>query len=79
VFCVLCPLSCPVSATVCSDLYEGTRAAQMTDVRGIQALLQPLEEAGVLVARSRDRVSRTQARARAVPAVVPASPCPVSA
>lgn len=51
--------ACLVCATSCSDLYEGTRAAQVTDMRGIQALLQPLEEAGVLVARSEERVSLT--------------------
>ncbi|XP_050206864.1 probable amino-acid acetyltransferase NAGS2, chloroplastic isoform X2 [Mercurialis annua] len=37
---------------VASDLYEGTRVARMTDFSGIRQIIQPLEDAGVLVRRS---------------------------
>ncbi|KAG5028956.1 hypothetical protein JHK87_012470 [Glycine soja] len=34
---------------VASDLYEGTRMAQVTDFSGIKKLIQPFEESGILV------------------------------
>ncbi|KAJ1399645.1 GNAT domain [Sesbania bispinosa] len=37
---------------VASDLYEGTRMAQVTDISGIKQLIQPLEESGILVKRT---------------------------
>ncbi|KAL2322850.1 hypothetical protein Fmac_027229 [Flemingia macrophylla] len=37
---------------VASDLYEGTRMAQVTDISGIKQLIQPLEESGILVRRT---------------------------
>ncbi|KAL2962632.1 hypothetical protein AAZX31_17G155200 [Glycine max] len=37
---------------VASDLYEGTRMAQVTDFSGIKQLIQPLEESGILVKRT---------------------------
>lgn len=36
------------------DEYEQIRAATIEDIAGIQALLQPLEQAGILVRRSRE-------------------------
>ena len=49
-------LSHPACLSACSDLYEGTRAAQATDIAGIKALLQPLEDAGVVLPRSLEQV-----------------------
>lgn len=43
----------------CSDLYEGTRMAQATDISGIKQILQPLEEKGVLVKRTEEEVCLT--------------------
>lgn len=40
-----------------SDMYEGTRSANMNDVVSIEQLLRPLEENGVLIHRSREQVS----------------------
>ncbi|KAI4315081.1 hypothetical protein L6164_027927 [Bauhinia variegata] len=37
---------------VASDLYEGTRMAQVTDLPGIRKLIQPLEASGTLVRRT---------------------------
>ncbi|KAG2408524.1 amino-acid acetyltransferase [Vigna angularis] len=37
---------------VASDLYEGTRMAQGTDISGIKQLIQPLQESGILVMRT---------------------------
>ncbi|ESW27812.1 hypothetical protein PHAVU_003G234400 [Phaseolus vulgaris] len=37
---------------VASDLYEGTRMAQVTDISGIKQLIQPLQESGILVMRT---------------------------
>ncbi|KAK7346889.1 hypothetical protein VNO80_21413 [Phaseolus coccineus] len=37
---------------VASDLYEGTRMAQVTDISGIKQLIQPLQESGTLVMRT---------------------------
>ncbi|XP_061365576.1 probable amino-acid acetyltransferase NAGS1, chloroplastic isoform X2 [Gastrolobium bilobum] len=37
---------------VASDLYEGTRMAQVTDITGIKQIIQPLEESGILVKRT---------------------------
>lgn len=42
-----------------SDMYEGTRSANINDVASIEQLLRPLEENGVLVHRSREQVSFT--------------------
>ena len=39
-----------------SDRYEGTRAAEVKDVPRIEELLQPLEENGILIKRSREQV-----------------------
>ena len=36
--------------------YEGLRAARIEDVTGIQELLRPMEEGGILVRRSRERL-----------------------
>jgi len=41
---------------VSSDLYEGTRAAIIDDVSNILELIKPLEQDGVLVRRSRERL-----------------------
>ncbi|KAL1354558.1 probable amino-acid acetyltransferase NAGS2, chloroplastic isoform X2 [Arachis duranensis] len=40
------------SFTICSDLYEGTRMAQITDLAGIKQIIQPLEASGILVKRT---------------------------
>ncbi|KAL1316128.1 probable amino-acid acetyltransferase NAGS2, chloroplastic isoform X4 [Arachis hypogaea] len=37
---------------VASDLYEGTRMAQITDLAGIKQIIQPLEASGILVKRT---------------------------
>ena len=39
-----------------SDLYEGTRMARVSDVRGIRQIIQPLEMAGTLVRRTDEEV-----------------------
>ncbi|XP_020235032.1 probable amino-acid acetyltransferase NAGS2, chloroplastic [Cajanus cajan] len=41
---------------VASDLYEGTRMAQVTDISGIKQLIQPLEESGILVKRTNEEL-----------------------
>ena len=41
---------------VSSDLYEGTRMANVSDVRGIRQIIQPLEMAGTLVPRTDEEV-----------------------
>nr|XP_007155820.1 hypothetical protein PHAVU_003G234400g [Phaseolus vulgaris]ESW27814.1 hypothetical protein PHAVU_003G234400g [Phaseolus vulgaris] len=41
---------------VASDLYEGTRMAQVTDISGIKQLIQPLQESGILVMRTDEEV-----------------------
>lgn len=38
-------------------MYEGTRSATISDVVGIEELLRPLEEGGVLVNRPREQVT----------------------
>ncbi|RZC11905.1 putative amino-acid acetyltransferase NAGS2, chloroplastic, partial [Glycine soja] len=37
---------------VASDLYEGTRMAQVTDFSGMKKLIQPFEESGILLLQS---------------------------
>lgn len=41
---------------ITADVYEGTRRATLDDIGGLLELIQPLEAAGVLVARSRERL-----------------------
>lgn len=41
-----------VGTMVASDVYEGTRMAQDTDLAGMKQILQPLEDSGTLVQRS---------------------------
>ncbi|KAL8143214.1 hypothetical protein V2J09_016246 [Rumex salicifolius] len=41
-----------VGTMVASDVYEGTRMAQDTDLAGIKQILKPLEDSGTLVRRS---------------------------
>jgi len=43
-----------IGTMITSDIYEGTQQATIDDVGGILALLEPLEQAGVLVRRSRE-------------------------
>jgi amino-acid N-acetyltransferase len=43
-----------VGSMIAADLYEGLRPATIDDVGGLLELLQPLEEAGILVRRSRE-------------------------
>ena len=38
------------------DVYEGIRQATVEDVRGVEAIIRPLEEAGILVHRSRKQL-----------------------
>ena len=45
-----------VGTLVTADIYEGLRPATIDDVGGILALIRPLEEDGVLVRRSRERL-----------------------
>lgn len=42
--------------SVSSDLYEGTRMARVSDLRGIRQIIQPLEMAGTLVRRTDEEV-----------------------
>jgi amino-acid N-acetyltransferase len=43
-----------IGTLVSGDLYEGTRRATIDDIGGILELIKPLEEAGILVPRSRE-------------------------
>jgi len=45
-----------VGALIAADLYEGLRTATIDDVGGLLELIQPLEEEGTLVRRSRERL-----------------------
>lgn len=45
-----------VGTLVSADLYEGTRQAQIEDVAGLLELIAPLEEEGILVRRSREKL-----------------------
>ncbi|HEX2236876.1 MAG TPA: amino-acid N-acetyltransferase, partial [Gammaproteobacteria bacterium] len=45
-----------VGTMITAEIYEGLRAATIDDVRGILELIAPLEEAGVLVRRSREQL-----------------------
>jgi amino-acid N-acetyltransferase len=45
-----------VGTMITAETYEGLRAATIDDVRGILELIAPLEEAGVLVRRSREQL-----------------------
>ena len=45
-----------LSIKFCSDLYEGTRMAQVTDIAGIKQIIQPLEASGILVKRTDEEV-----------------------
>ncbi|KAE9596705.1 putative amino-acid N-acetyltransferase transcription regulator GNAT family [Lupinus albus] len=44
---------------VASDLYEGTRMAQITDISGIKQIIQPLEVSGVLVKRTDEELLKS--------------------
>ncbi|CAL1380870.1 unnamed protein product [Linum trigynum] len=44
---------------VASDLYEGTRMARANDLAGIKQIIQPLQEAGVLVRRTDEELLKT--------------------
>ncbi|XP_047155081.1 probable amino-acid acetyltransferase NAGS1, chloroplastic isoform X2 [Vigna umbellata] len=44
---------------VASDLYEGTRTAEVKDISGIKQLIQPLEVSGILVKRTDDELLQT--------------------
>lgn len=43
-----------IGTMVTTDLYEGTRHATIDDIGGLLELIKPLEEAGILVPRSRE-------------------------
>ncbi|HCB12640.1 MAG TPA: amino-acid N-acetyltransferase [Gammaproteobacteria bacterium] len=45
-----------VGALIAADIYEGLRTATIDDVGGLLELIQPLEEDGTLVRRSRERL-----------------------
>ena len=45
-----------VGSLISADRYEGMRQAQDNDISGIISLIKPLEEAGILVKRSRDQL-----------------------
>lgn len=45
-----------IGTMVASDVYEGTRTAGVGDINGIQHLLLPLEEAGVVIKRSNEQL-----------------------
>ncbi|RDX77654.1 putative amino-acid acetyltransferase NAGS2, chloroplastic, partial [Mucuna pruriens] len=44
---------------VASDLYEGTREAEVKDISGIKQLIQPLEASGILVKRTDEELLQT--------------------
>ncbi|KAL2348303.1 hypothetical protein Fmac_002303 [Flemingia macrophylla] len=44
---------------VASDLYEGTRKAEVKDISGIKQLIQPLEASGILVKRTDEELLQT--------------------
>ena len=45
-----------VGVMITADLYEGQRSATIDDVGGLLELIQPLEDEGILVRRSRERL-----------------------
>ncbi len=45
-----------IGTLITADIYEGLRPATIDDIGGLLALIQPLEEDGVLVRRSRERL-----------------------
>ena len=45
-----------IGTMITADIYEGTRRATIEDIGGLLELIQPLEAAGVLVPRSRERL-----------------------
>jgi amino-acid N-acetyltransferase len=45
-----------IGTMVSADLYEGTRQAHIEDVAGILEVIAPLEEEGILVRRSREKL-----------------------
>ncbi len=45
-----------VGTLITADIYEGLRPASIDDVGGVLALIQPMEEDGTLVRRSRERL-----------------------
>jgi len=45
-----------VGVLITADIYEGSRPAAIDDIGGMLALIQPLEEEGALVRRSRERL-----------------------
>ena len=45
-----------VGTLITADIYEGLRPASIDDIGGILALIQPLEDDGTLVRRSRERL-----------------------
>lgn len=45
-----------IGTLISADLYEGTRSASIDDVAGILDLIAPLEQEGVLVRRSREKL-----------------------
>ncbi|EFJ12067.1 hypothetical protein SELMODRAFT_125041 [Selaginella moellendorffii] len=44
-----------IGTMISNDMYEGTRSATSSDILGIQQLLRPLEEHGILVHRSKQQ------------------------
>ncbi|XP_019421377.1 PREDICTED: probable amino-acid acetyltransferase NAGS2, chloroplastic isoform X1 [Lupinus angustifolius] len=44
---------------VASDLYEGTRMAQVKDISGIKQIMQPLEASGILVKRTDEELLKS--------------------
>ncbi|KAG5123347.1 hypothetical protein JHK82_030084 [Glycine max] len=44
---------------VASDLYEGTRTAEVKDISGIKQLIHPLEASGILVKRTDEELLKT--------------------
>lgn len=45
-----------IGTLITADIYEGLRSATIDDIGGILALIQPLEDDGTLVRRSRERL-----------------------
>ena len=47
-----------IGTLINADVYENTRTAVIDDIVGIKTLIQPLEQQGILVERSRERLER---------------------
>lgn len=61
---------------ISGDFYEGCRAADAKDLDAVEALLEPLQKAGVLAPRSRDALREELQYYYVVERCVPVEPLP---